>query len=650
MWEHFAKQGTNKAQCNHCKKELVYNGSTTSNLKAHLKCAHPTIVDVDEREEKPSLARIDSFTVSSFQKPCGAARADLISQLLVDWIVADMRPLTIVGDSGLKRLLALLEPGYSLPSRTYITKLIRQRHENCRKELMKRLEDATALALTTDAWTSKATMSFATHTVHYITSDWKLASHVLETSRFHGSHTADHIAKKVRDVVSRTGVNHQAVVSIVSDEAANMLAAGRQLKKEVDWDSLACAAHRLQTCIRHAMESSKSVTRTLARSRKLVGHFHHSALATEALFKSQVTLSTASGKPKQPVKVIQDVSTRWNSSFYMLRRLLQLKLPIMAVLEDANVTKPEHRLLMLKDKDWGLAQALVDVLSPLEKATTVLGGESYVTTSIVLPVATSLVRHLQQPARAGDSETITSFRRKLATELETKFGLDPIAPTTIEAVCAALDPRSRALTFLDEANGSTLKERIIELTMTEVLRVEPKELTPPSSESNTPAAKRFCDSASHDSPLDFFFECQAVQESLSNQIQAEVQAYFAEKPAPSTSLPLDWWRSNAERFPHLQHLARKFLCIPATSVPSERVFSAAGTIVSKLRSALSPENVDALIFLQTNRGLKGARASLPATLSHLPVPCPAWQKIDPEEVLADEMEPVPELPDLQRDD
>ena len=41
----------------------------------------------------------------------------------------------------------------------------------------------------------------------------------------------------------------------------------------------------------------------------------------------------------------------------------------------------------------------------------------------------------------------------------------------------------------------------------------------------------------------------------------------------------------------------------ATPVPSERIFSAAGHIVSKLRASLSPENVDALLFLRQNAAL-----------------------------------------------
>jgi len=46
-------------------------------------------------------------------------------------------------------------------------------------------------------------------------------------------------------------------------------------------------------------------------------------------------------------------------------------------------------------------------------------------------------------------------------------------------------------------------------------------------------------------------------------------------------------------------LAKRYLCIPATLVPAEQVFSVAGEIVNK-RGSLKPENVNMLIFLNKN--------------------------------------------------
>ena len=62
----------------------------------------------------------------------------------------------------------------------------------------------------------------------------------------------------------------------------------------------------------------------------------------------------------------------------------------------------------------------------------------------------------------------------------------------------------------------------------------------------------------------------------------ELEQYLAEKTVKRNSNPLSWWRENDKRFPQLSKVARCLLNIPATSTPSERVFSVAGLTVNKL--------------------------------------------------------------------
>ena len=65
--------------------------------------------------------------------------------------------------------------------------------------------------------------------------------------------------------------------------------------------------------------------------------------------------------------------------------------------------------------------------------------------------------------------------------------------------------------------------------------------------------------------------------------------------------PLSWWRdTGCQLYPQLSKLARKYLCVPGTSVRSERVFSSAGNIVNKKRAALDPDQVDRPVFLANN--------------------------------------------------
>ena len=73
-------------------------------------------------------------------------------------------------------------------------------------------------------------------------------------------------------------------------------------------------------------------------------------------------------------QLIQDVSTRWNSTYFMIECLLEQRWPITAVLSDHTVIKGSDRYLNLKSEQWETLSALKDVLHPL-LATTYLSAE-----------------------------------------------------------------------------------------------------------------------------------------------------------------------------------------------------------------------------------------------------------------------------------
>lgn len=88
--------------------------------------------------------------------------------------------------------------------------------------------------------------------------------------------------------------------------------------------------------------------------------------------------------------------------------------------------------------------------------------------------------------------------------------------------------------------------------------------------------------------------------SVHDRIQSELSLCKTRAPAPLQSNPLEWWKVHQSNYPFLSRMAKYYLGIPATSVPSERVFSAAGEIVCAQRASLSGDNIDMLIFLKSN--------------------------------------------------
>ena len=81
---------------------------------------------------------------------------------------------------------------------------------------------------------------------------------------------------------------------------------------------------------------------------------------------------------------------------------------------------------------------------------------------------------------------------------------------------------------------------------------------------------------------------------------SDISGWFTHDRCDPNVNPLKWWKENSIKYPRLSVLARQYLSIPGTSVPSERIFSATGLLVNKLRNRLSSSVVDHVIFLNKN--------------------------------------------------
>lgn len=64
--------------------------------------------------------------------------------------------------------------------------------------------------------------------------------------------------------------------------------------------------------------------------------------------------------------------------------------------------------------------------------------------------------------------------------------------------------------------------------------------------------------------------------------------------------PFNFWKTHISVFRELYKLATKYVCVPATSVPCERIFSKAGLIINDRRNRLSGKNLESVIFLNGN--------------------------------------------------
>jgi len=94
--------------------------------------------------------------------------------------------------------------------------------------------------------------------------------------------------------------------------------------------------------------------------------------------------------------LIQDVSTRWNSTFHMIERLLEQRWPVTATLSDPEVTPRGKHYFDLKPEQWELLEELKQGLGPFEAATVYLSGQQYTTISGLPQVVKGLTRAVHQ--------------------------------------------------------------------------------------------------------------------------------------------------------------------------------------------------------------------------------------------------------------
>ncbi len=80
-------------------------------------------------------------------------------------------------------------------------------------------------------------------------------------------------------------------------------------------------------------------------------------------------------------------------------------------------------------------------------------------------------------------------------------------------------------------------------------------------------------------------------------VSLEIENFKAVPVQPGLAVDsLKWWKTNLHSFPNLARVARLVLAVPATSAPSERMWSEAGLIVRAKRASMEPSNVAMSVF------------------------------------------------------
>ena len=157
-------------------------------------------------------------------------------------------------------------------------------------------------------------------------------------------------------------------------------------------------------------------------------------------------------------------------------------------------------------------------------------------------------------------------------------------PTDTALIATFLDPRFKHFNWA--TNGERDKVKQLVKTLYDELKVNLRDVEDRNPEDNN--------------DNDFFQDLEGNYTQTNMEEDDEVSRYVMLRDIRVKEDPLVWWLNNRDNFPTLTQLARKYLSIPATSVPSERLFSDAGNHISAKRTRLAPDLVNKVLFLKRN--------------------------------------------------
>nr|CAI5826378.1 unnamed protein product [Callosobruchus analis] len=267
--------------------------------------------------------------------------------------------------------------------------------------------------------------SFIAVTSHFINDEYELKSILLECSVLMGHHTSQNLATTLQRIVMDWGIGEKVLLAVFDNA-----------------DAL----------------SDPAVGNLLSKVRTVVGHFKWSSISTQKFIDYQKQTNPET----EALKLIQDVPTRWNSTFYMLERFTKLENDVKSTTAILN----NNNIPVLTAHEWQICKELCTVLGPFEKTTRTISGENYVTGSFVIPIVNGLFVVYATLNKKKFEDVVMKVVKQLYEGIGARLG--QMRQRNTLAIATFLDPRFKAMGFQSASIAESTKKQIQSLVATKI--------------------------------------------------------------------------------------------------------------------------------------------------------------------------------------
>lgn len=610
LWSVFEPKTPTHAECTICNKTMSYKSSIT-NLRKHLTRQHPTVNAPQSRltknddhkyastdqPEVPETKKIDSEDSPEIKKRSLKQSAPIvpkkvkvvqkedIDEALLKLITQDLHPFSLVEGSGFQELVKSLNSSYSLPDRKSLSnKLLPAKYEDVLMKTINLLQEANSVTLTADCWTSYNNDCYMSLTAHFIDNEFQLKSALLDVCLYDEGHTSINVAAEVKRVADEWSLTDK-VLLFISDNISNIKNA---VTKDLQWTHANCIAHTIDHIATNALQHIEPL---LDKISYIVSYFKRNTQAKNLLDYFQIE------KGLVPKKLIR-ASNGWNSIYYMLERVLELK----EELTTSLISIDKEDLSTLTDDEFIAIDQLVRVLAPLESATKTMSNDKKVLLSLVIIITNGLDEVYEKLYADLDDEICAEVREvvlEIISGIKTYF--NDLEANSVLLISTILDPRFKTVGFSNENVADKAKEELIDC----VTAIIEKKTTVQQAETEiktAPETNRTSIWSSFDKKV------SSVKKSLASTAQikakAEIQRYLQDSLLERSEDPLYWWMNAAYVYPHLSETVRLKFGQVATSVPCKWIFSKTGKLLLDRRNRLSTAKVKEIMFVHVNSTLE----------------------------------------------
>jgi len=154
--------------------------------------------------------------------------------------------------------------------------------------------------------------SFQSLTAHWLDENFQLQLAVLGMDEITGRHMADNLLTLFRNMLLSWNITDDRVHTVVTDSGSNIVKA----MKDGKFSNNGCACHTLHLIVKKGENALTEFTEFAGKGSRKVEHFRRSSVARQE-FRECLNRD---GVPEH--KLVQQVSTHWNSLYQMTDRFI----------------------------------------------------------------------------------------------------------------------------------------------------------------------------------------------------------------------------------------------------------------------------------------------------------------------------------------